>query len=933
MNDKAPNNQSFGLLRLSSLVFFLSGCSALIFETVWFRIASTVLGTTVWSAAVVLMAFMTGLGIGNGIVAYRGNSISNPIRFYVAIEIVIGLSGLGVIYLLPFLSDMVAMLAADSTTSIAWLNAIRFSISFIVLLVPAIAMGSTLPILQKALHAVDGSFTTSIARLYGWNTFGAVVGTLAAEFFLIYWLGLKGVGLVACSLNFVAALLLYNFAKTEGVQQIEETINSEYGRAKMILFAPAATGMLLLALEIIWFRYLLLAQNESSTLFATMLAVVLVGIAVGGLLVSRFSVFEKNLPNCLVYLPLVAAFSTVLGMLLFQAIFSNYLPLIRDSRLLFSMAAASLMLPTCIVSGMLFPLYGERLFRELRVNTQASGILTIANTFGAALGSSLATFVLLPLLGIEISLLVVVAVYLLVAILSLFPVINLATPKFAIPVTFALSGLVLLAFPYGSLDRSYRQFSTYLPGEELVSVNESIYATLQYYRVDRLGEPHSFRLVTNGYSMSGTEFGGERYMKLFAYLPAILHGDVKDVLLISYGVGNTAEAVTNLPTLERLDIVDVSRDIVEMSRPFHAQIGYGPLDDSRTHVNIEDGRFFLKTTDKKYDLITGEPPPPKTPTIVNLYSREFFELSYEHLNPGGLISYWLPIHDLHDMDSAAIIRAFCDVYEDCSLWNGHSMDWILIGSRDGLGSLSSEQLRDNWNLYANEELRDIGIETPGMLGATFMADNEELNFLTADVSPVTDNFPQRISSSTTGMLESSSLYGYMLNIENRKSLFENSSYIADRFPQGFREDTLASFNLEKIFTLIALNPHINDQLPYYWEALTQAMESRDLAVLPLLLLGSNPREQRSLARSPENEALDSQSAMIKRLFVDREYMAVVDRVNVYQQIASDPNSKLFHEQIKLLALALQGGLTTAILDGSTFLKDDVYRLWITDRYL
>lgn len=903
------------------------------FETVWFRIASTVLGTTVWSAAVVLMAFMTGLGIGNGIVAYRGNSIANPLRFYVVIEIVIGISGLGVIYLLPFLSDMVAMLAADSTTGIAWLNAMRFSISFIVLLIPAIAMGSTLPILQKALHAVDGSFTASIARLYGWNTFGAVVGTLVAEFVLIYWLGLKGVGMVACLLNFVAAVLLYNSTKTMGLQQSEQPTNSKYGKAKIILFAPAATGMLLLALEIIWFRYLLLAQNESSTLFATMLAVVLVGIAIGGLLVSRFSVFEKNLSSCLVYLPLVAAFSTVLGMLLFQAIFSNYLPLLRDSRLLFSIAAATLMLPTCVVSGMLFPLYGERLYRELQVNTQASGVLTIANTFGAALGSSLATFVLLPLLGIETSLLVVVAVYLLVTMLSLFPVINIVRPKFAIPITATLSVIVLLAFPYGSLDRSYRQFSNYLPGEELVSVNESIYATLQYYRVKRLGEPHSFRLVTNGYSMSGTDFSGERYMKLFAYLPAILHGDVKDVLLISYGVGNTAEAVTNLPTLESLDIVDVSRDIVEMSRPFHAEIGYGPLDDSRTQVNIEDGRFFLKTTDKKYDLITGEPPPPKTPTIVNLYSREFFELSYEHLKPGGLISYWLPIHDLHDMDSAAIIRAFCEIYEDCSLWNGYSMDWILVGSRDGLSPLSNEQFQDNWSLYANQELHDIGIETPGMLGATFMADNEELNILTASVLPVTDNFPQRISSSTTGMREASPLYGYLLNIENRKLRFENSSYIADQFPQEFREDTLASYNLEKIFTLIASNPHINDQLPYYWEALTEVMENRQLEVLPLLLLGSNPREQRSLARNPSNEAVDSQSAMIKKLFIDREYAAVVDRVNAYQQIESNPNSILFHEQIKLLALALQGGLSLEVLNSSNILEDDVYRQWITGRFL
>lgn len=933
MTDKTRSSSDANLVTLSSIVFFLSGCSALIFETVWFRITSTVLGTTVWSAAVVLMAFMTGLGIGNGIIALRGNKIRNPIRFYIIIEFVIGISGVAVIYLLPVISDAVAVFLAGLTDSGPLLNFGRFSIAFLILLTPAIAMGTTLPILQKALHAVDGSFSTSIARLYGWNTLGAVFGTLAAEFVLIYWFGLKGVGAIACLLNFAAALLLYNNFKDNFPRLTETVANSRLGKAKIILIAPAIMGMLLLALEIIWFRYLLLTQNESSTLFATMLAVVLVGIALGGLIVSRYSIFEKNLSRSLALLPLAGAVGTLLGLLFFQYFFNNYLPLIRESRLLFFTVSIVLMLPTCIISGMLFPLYGERVFKSLEVNTQSSGALTIANTFGAALGSSLATFVLLPILGIELSFLLIVAGYLFVAALGALPPVSLKPSKYIGAAIVTVSVLAFALFPYGSLQRSYRLFSNYLPGLELLTVNESIYATLQYYRDVRLGETHSFTLVTNGYSMSGTGFSGERYMKLFAYLPAIFHGDVKDVLLISYGVGNTAEAVTNLPSVESLDIVDVSPDIVEMSRPLHKIIGYDPLDDARTTVNIEDGRFFLKTTQKKYDLITGEPPPPKTPTIVNLYSKEFFELTYDHLNPGGLISYWLPIHDLHDTDSVSIIRAFCDVYQDCSLWNGYSMDWILLGSRDGLPVLADSQLQQNWERYGNQELANIGIESLGMLGATFMADNTELNSLTGNFLPVTDNFPQRISPSTAGMRDPSQLYGFLLNMENRQNIFANSNYIRSHFPIGFVEDTISSFALEEILDLTTQNPHINQLLPYYWEALTQVMELYQLETLPLLLLASTPREQEILSRNPDAGNLLSQAAMIKKVFVEKNYQAAVGLIEAYQQRETDAGLNAFYEQLRFLALALEGDLDAAMLIDSVYLNDAAFGEWITRRFL
>ncbi len=161
--------------------------------------------------------------------------------------------------------------------------------------------------------------------------------------------------------------------------------------------------------------------------------------------------------------------------------------------------------------------------------------------------------------------------------------------------------------------------------------------------------------------------------------------------------------------------------------------------------------------------------------------------------------------------------------------------------------MNDSEFAASWQRYANDELANIGFETPGLMGATFVADNTELKGLSETFLPETDNFPQRISSSTVGMRDPSPLYGYLLNIENRRRVFTESDYVAQQFAPSFREQTLASFELERINGLVEPNPHIIHPLPYYWDALSDLLEDEDMRTVPLLLMGSSPREQRILA--------------------------------------------------------------------------------------
>jgi len=197
-----------------SLIYFLSGVSALIFETLWFRLAGLSLGNSVWSVSLVLAAFMAGIALGNAVIARLGGRITRPIRVYAVLELAIGLTGVAVVLGLPYSSAILGP-ALGNLANTAWLlNLLRLTAAFVVLAIPAIAMGATLPILAQALSRCDRNFGATLGRLYGWNTLGAMLGAIVSEVALIRWLGVSGSGLTAMLLNFVAAVIALRISQS-----------------------------------------------------------------------------------------------------------------------------------------------------------------------------------------------------------------------------------------------------------------------------------------------------------------------------------------------------------------------------------------------------------------------------------------------------------------------------------------------------------------------------------------------------------------------------------------------------------------------------------------------------------------------------------------------------------------------------------------------
>jgi hypothetical protein len=328
-------------------------------------------------------------------------------------------------------------------------------------------------------------------------------------------------------------------------------------------------------------------------------------------------------------------------------------------------------------------------------------------------------------------------------------------------------------------------------------------------------------------------------MEAFVYLPVAIHPHMRRALLISYGVGSTARALTETKELERIDVVDISRDILAMAPLAIPQGEVPPLSDPRVVTHVEEGRFFLETVREGYDLITSEPPPPHLGGVVNLYTREYFQLIKDRLNPGGITSYWLPVHSLNDNDTRAISSAFCAVFADCTLWKGMNLDWILVGTRDLTGPVSVDRFRAQWGPGGPRDLRDVGFEVPEQLGALFMAEGRDLKDLT-NMPPLEDNFPSRLGSQPPEKLVFGAWRRDLMDAEADRKRFLKSSFIRNIWPVEMREASLPYFALqthqdEMIKGLIGRPPdsmQVNDAVAI--------MRETPLAMLPAILLGTPP---------------------------------------------------------------------------------------------
>jgi spermidine synthase len=739
-----------------SVILFLSGTSALLFQTLWLRLSGLVFGNSVWTAALILSSFMAGLALGSAIAASLTLQGLRPLRVYAALEVAVALSGCTLAFGLPLLGEWMRPIFQALWKHQEFLNVLRFSMSFLILLIPATAIGLTLPVLLEDPLLQRREFGRTIGTLYGFNTLGAVAGALLGETYLIRTYGLFGTGLTAGCISCTAAGMAWLFSSVEPVRvgQTRRRFRLSLGNRPpwRLLLVSIGSGAILLGLEVVWFRFMRLYVASTSTAFCVMLAVVLVGIGLGSVVSSAIPRRLAPLRNLLPILLLFAAIGTLLSYLFFPvpALQGNINAVHMESWHQIEWLSLALMFPVAFLSGILFPLILTCVQREVAGRMNSAGLTILFNTTGAALGPLLACFVLLPFLGFQSSFVLSAACYAGLALLiSEKQIWSIRRPLgIALYALAAMLLLIIATFPHHRDETHFanarRPYEA--DGSHLVKRIEGTADTVQLLRRDLFGEPYYYRLITNAYSMSGTLPRSQRYMRLFAYLPLALRPQAENALLLGYGVGVTADAFTRDSHLKHLDVVDISKEVFDLAGSYSGPGYSNPLRDPRVRSFVQDGRFFLQASPENYDIITGEPPPLKVAGTVNLYTQQFFSLMNGRLKHGGIATFWLPIYQLTTDETKAILRAFHNAFPNASVWATCDLEWIMTGIKGPLQKPNNEAARALWSdAGARRDSQRIGIEVPAQMSALFLMDGEEIDRVTQGVEPLSDFYPKRLS--------------------------------------------------------------------------------------------------------------------------------------------------------------------------------------------
>jgi len=709
---------------------------------------------------------MTGLALGSAIAARLVLRRVRPLRVYAALESIVAVFGCTLVFGLPLLGQWLRPIFQAFWHHQELLNILRFSISFLVLLLPTTAMGLTLPALLEDPLLYRRQFGRIIAAFYGFNTLGAVAGALLGEGYLVRRFGLPGTGLTAACLGLAAAGIAWLCAGIvpAGTQATEFQFSLGKQTPWKLLLVSLGTGTLFLGLEVIWFRFMRLYVASSSTSFCTMLAVVLAGIG------------------------------TLLSYVFFPV------PVLQGDRKVFhieswpEIAALSfaLMFPVAFLSGILLPIIVTCVQEKLKNRMNSAGLTILLNTVGAAIGPILGGFVLLPWLGFQSSLILSAAGYAALALLTCEKQNwSLRKPTGIALIVFGAAFVFTLAiFPYHRNETHFENARRPFEADQSVLQKkiEGTADTLQLLRRDLFGEPYYYRLVTNAYSMSGTHPRSQRYMRLFAYLPLALRPESENALLLCYGVGITADAFTRDPRLKHLDVVDISKEVFDLADSYSGSEYSNPLRDPRVTTFVQDGRFFLQASPDRYDIITGEPPPLKVAGTVNLYTQQFFVLMHDRLKDGGIVTFWLPIAQLTTDETKAILRAFHNVFSNASVWATCDLEWIMMGSKGPLRQPDQESTRSFWSeAKTRSDLGRIGIESPEQMSGLFVMDSEEIDRITRGVEPLSDFYPKRLTDAHPDLKAAYQFGRNYFDTSAALRRFLSSSLIKEIWPEEWRK--------------------------------------------------------------------------------------------------------------------------------------------------
>jgi len=747
-------------------LFFLSGLTGLLYEVIWVRQLTHLLGVSIYAVSAVLVAFMGGLGIGAELFGRVLNKGISPLRLYASMELMLGLYVLSTPVLMDVVEKLYVTLHSGMEGQSFYIISLRFLLAVTLLIIPTILMGGSLPALTKHFASTKSGVGSNSGLLYGINTIGAVVGCMVAGFWMIEHLGFSASLRVGAFINIGIGIAVWFVASEKswrmpadalaGTLVEKETPAVELAGRRGLLMLFAIAGFCALALEVLWTRMLILLLNNTTYAFSLILSIFLLGIGSGSLFTS-WMMRKGKTDYRLVFGYLQIGIGVLALFSLIWFAFNDFLIEIiavfvsGDGLLSLILPGTDTMAPAFVFTffvafpatffmGACFPLVVASYSTGSERSGGDIGRIYSINIVGCVLGSIIAGYILIPFAGLQKSIIAV-------AWLSLIAGSYICIKQLSRQKGFMLvSALVLPLLITGGLlikgDIVYLLSKAKLdPGSTVEFYSEGPSATVlvssQLSDLSAMRKPVR-RLWINGDPIAGGFREALQLERLQAHIPLLLHPNPKTALVICSGTGTTAGAVAS-HKLQAVTVVDISPEVYKAGEHF-SKVNFSVFKNRLVNNIVEDGRNFLLTSSKKYDFITSEPPPPSNAGIVNLYTVEYYELAKKRLNPNGIVTQWIPLHHLSQRDFKMLVASFVKVFPHVSMWYT-KWDAILIGSNNE-PLMDYAQVKKNMeNPEVSKSLAEIGIVNPYQLLSNYMMGAEQLRKFVEGVEPLRDDKP------------------------------------------------------------------------------------------------------------------------------------------------------------------------------------------------
>ncbi len=666
---------------------FASGFSFLVYEVVWDRLLSLYLGITVHASTIVVSSYMAGLSAGAYFFSRRAQGTKEPVKsvsMLLLTTAVVNVIVYRLLMLLPVIYSSGAWGMNVDLTAYAYSLLLIFSSAFFI--------GGFMPVVSRIFVMTGNNAGQAISNTFGVETLGSAAGGLGAGFLLLGGIGSSGSVYLAAGLNvFLAVLILKGLKfKTAVALETDAAHEKRSSKIKKILLEKPKTavaavfvsGLCGFIFQITAMRIFRIYLTNTSYTFSLIISVTIAGYFIGSMIFKRLSDIEFETEKILLFSMLLMALSVGSAIIIFVNAPEWIILPLHDAlqtpltRILIPPFLLSFVtvLPQSVLSGVVFT-SAVKLYRN-RPEKLSSGFgrIYFFNTAGAFIGPFAAAFFLIPYAGAVRTLLLISII---LSVFSVTAYLNAHKKSGAVILTgIAYSAVILIYIFKPAVMILPPSFSK--AEREILFYKEAVEATIVVGRDRQTGINYTY---FNNNSVIGSSYDAIKAVKLLGHIPFLTGQVPQDVLIVGFGIGVTTSTVLQHPEVRSVVCVELAEDLKEAAG-FYKDFNNDVVSDPRLKIIWDDGRHYLQKSGGKYDLISSDPTHPVLGSGA-LYSKEYFQLCYDHLSDDGMVTQYLPLHKLLPKDYAGIIKTFNSVFENTTVWLGHTHS-ILVGTKKPL---------------------------------------------------------------------------------------------------------------------------------------------------------------------------------------------------------------------------------------------------------